>query len=240
LNKLASYIEDPNVNNIHDVRTSFRRLEAAYSVFPNSAKTRSSEKFLTLGKEFFRLNSVIRDSDVMLKKLNSDARSGPIIERLHQIRAENLEQALVVAQKLALLQEPQLNNKKLPLDKLLQLKVDHRISNIQHFIPLIRDDEENIEELHTLRKQAKKLFYLLEPNNDPADTPEMMRLKKLQTVAGDIHDCDVTIAFLNENSNSTNNIKPLVLSEQLSVTTCYEKLLSQFDKIPWQLLRRLT
>ena len=69
LNNLASYIDRPKVNNIHDVRTAFRRLEACYGIFPSAYKTKSTENYLALGKRFFSLNSVVRDSDIMLKKL---------------------------------------------------------------------------------------------------------------------------------------------------------------------------
>jgi len=241
LGKLADYIEDPSVDNIHDVRTSFRRLEACYSIFPSSVKTNVSESFFAAGKYFFRLNSVVRDSDIMLEKL-AKLKTEPsrLVECLHQSRAENLQKAMSVAQELIQLAEPRLKNKKPQFDKHLRHMVVQRISNIQHFIPLIKDDEENVEELHSMRKQAKKLFYLLEIDNDPADCPEMRKLKELQTVAGDIHDCDVTLAFLNDNSSLRDNADTLIHSEQLDRHNHYVKLLSKLENDLWEPLRRLT
>ena len=194
---------------------------------------------MSVGKRFFGLNSVIRDSDIILNKLESHELPGPITEHLHHIRAENLEQAMTVAQELARLQKPRLYKKKMQLDKHLQHKVNRRISNIQHFIPLIRDDEENVEELHSMRKQAKKLFYLLELENDPGVCPEMKKLKKLQTMAGDIHDSDIIISFLNNNDDLRDCAETLIRSEQLERHTCYEKLLAMLDKDLWNPLRHL-
>lgn len=239
LDRLAKYLENPNVDNIHQVRTSFRRLEATYSLFPSAIKTCDSEKFLEHAKHFFRLNSVIRDSDIVLEKLKKQPRSAPIVQRLHQIRAENLEQAMVVARELTRLPEPRLHEKKARLDKHLQHKVDHRIDTIRRFVPLIKDDEENTEELHAMRKQAKKLFYLLELEIEPAGCREMKNLKNLQTMAGDIHDCDVTIAFLDDNRSLLGHAEELIEAEHHRRHECYEQLLSQLDESFWNRLGRL-
>lgn len=237
--RLASYLENPNVDNIHDVRTSFRRLEACYSIFPGTSKTKSTENFLTLGKKFFRLNSAVRDSDITLEKLHvQQAGASPISEYLHQIRAQSLEQAMIVGQQLALLPLPRLRHGNLQLDQHLQHQVEKRINNILHFIPLISNDEENVAELHAMRKQAKKLFYLLELDN-PADCPAMTNLKKLQTVAGDIHDCDVTVEFLHQHAELVPHADTLVKTEQRKRHSCYKKLLTQLGRELWKPLWKL-
>ena len=237
--RLANYLEDPNVDNIHDVRTSFRRLEACYSIFPGASKTKSTENFMKLGKKFFRLNSAVRDSDIMLEKLHvQQPGSSPISEYLHQIRAQSLEQAMIVGRQLALLPLPRIRYRNRQLDQRLQHQVEKRINNILHFIPLIRNDENNVDELHAMRKQAKKLFYLLELDN-PADCPAMINLKKLQSVAGAIHDCDVTLEFLHQHAELIPHEDALVKTEQRKRHSCYKKLLSQLGREPWKPLWKL-
>lgn len=52
----------------------------------------------------------------------------------------------------------------------------------------------NVEQLHALRKSAKKLRYTLEVFDSPYRKrlqPFIAGMKKLQTLLGDIHDCDV-------------------------------------------------
>ena len=40
---LDAYQNDPSEENVHDVRTSIRRLESSYMIFPKSCKTKASD-----------------------------------------------------------------------------------------------------------------------------------------------------------------------------------------------------
>jgi len=60
-------------------------------------------------------------------------------------------------------------------------------------------DPGNVEQLHALRKSAKKLRYTLEIFDAPYGKglqPFIENIKKLQTLLGDIHDCDVWMESL--------------------------------------------
>ncbi|MBT8147270.1 MAG: CHAD domain-containing protein, partial [Gammaproteobacteria bacterium] len=94
------------------------------------------------------------------------------------------------------------------------------------------------KEYQAMRKQANKLYYLLELDN-PADRPAMKNLKQLQTVTGDIHDCDVTLAFLNQYAGLIPHTDALTKTEQRKRHSCYKKLLTQLNKEPWEPLRKL-
>jgi CHAD domain-containing protein len=230
--KLAGYIKDPCVENIHGIRTCFRRLEACYSIFPSSIRTKSSDDYLALGKQFFRLNSAVRDSDVLAEKLfDTLARNAALKKHLHQIRAQNLQQAMKLAEQLDRLPEPHLvtpdEGSKLRLDRQLRYKVEYRINTIRHFIPIVMDSEDNTEELHSMRKQARDA------------SKAMKQLKKLQTQAGNIRDCDLTLALLGEHENQVRNASMLIASESDTRHRCYKKLRSLLSKDLWKPLRKL-
>ena len=74
-NKLDDYIKEPNEENIHDIRKAVRRLEASYRSLP-SKKVRNKRvirEYVKYSKELFRINSQIRDFDIIGEKLSSDA-----------------------------------------------------------------------------------------------------------------------------------------------------------------------
>ena len=69
-NRLNKYIKDPKAKNIHDIRTSIRRLNAAFSTLPKKYRDGSSMSTYILScKELFKINSEIRDLDIIYEKL---------------------------------------------------------------------------------------------------------------------------------------------------------------------------
>ena len=66
--RLKIYLADPNnEKNVHDVRTSLRRLDTFYSLLPKKLRKRN-RKQIEKYKEFFRANSKIRDLDIIRNK----------------------------------------------------------------------------------------------------------------------------------------------------------------------------
>ena len=80
-------------------------------------------------------------------------------------------------------------------------------TRIEHNLPIVVSDNKKTTELHELRKDCKKLRYLLEllpDNNDKNPTNEkdgyvsklMEKLENVQDILGIIHDYDTMIAYL--------------------------------------------
>src|SRR5574338_176129 len=67
--RLEKYLAEPNDENVHDVRTAIRRLDAAWKILPKKTKHKKIEKFVTQYKKFFKINSEIRDFDIIKQKL---------------------------------------------------------------------------------------------------------------------------------------------------------------------------
>ena len=64
------YIKDSNENNIHDIRTATRRLDASYMSLPKKIRRKTKiRKFVTTSKQLFKVNSEVRDCDIICEKL---------------------------------------------------------------------------------------------------------------------------------------------------------------------------
>jgi CHAD domain-containing protein len=214
-NKLDDYIKEPNEENIHDIRKAVRRLEASYRSLPSkkARKKRVTREFADYSKKLFSINSQVRDFDIISEKLSGDedpdeqevikSIKGSIFKR----RKAMLDEAISIALDLRKLRVPILTGKiKIPnkgSKKRFSKLVSKFANRIEHNLPIVINDSEKIIELHELRKDCKKLRYLLEllPDKDGKDQDDYVsklteKLEKVQDLLGIIHDYDTIIAFL--------------------------------------------
>ena len=235
--KLDKYLENPTEDNIHHMRTSLRRLQAAYQSSPKQIrKKKKINEFASVGKRLFKINSNIRDIDIILEKL---AKEGKMPEQqleyyenpLVQDRKNQLEEAKTIALDLRGIVVPSLYDKN-KTDKNFErnsikrvAKISRKLKNrIETRIPIVIGDESKITELHELRKDSKKLRYLIElvinkENNDTSkrnkndDTNVLIdnnnhkileHLEKVQGMLGDIHDYDIALDYLRQHRASNN------------------------------------
>lgn len=218
-NKLDDYIKEPNEENIHDIRKAVRRLEASYRSLP-SKKVRKKwviREYVKYSKQLFKINSQIRDFDIIGEKLSSDAKPAQqdviksIEGSLFKQRKTKLNEAISFALELRKLRVPKLTKKIKISNKRSKKRFSKVIgrfaTRIEQNLPIVANDNEKITELHELRKDCKKLRYLLEllPDNNHQDqrsekddyVSELMeKLENVQDILGIIHDHDTTIAYL--------------------------------------------
>jgi CHAD domain-containing protein len=219
-NKLDDYIKEPNEENIHDIRKAIRRLEASYKSIP-SKKVRNKKiirKYAEYSKKFFSINSQIRDFDIIGEKLsnfeNPDQRDTieSIKGSLLKQRRTKLNEAISFALELRKLRVPKLTKQIKITNKRSKKRLNKQIgkfaTRIEHNLPIVENDNEKVTELHELRKDCKKLRYLLEllPDSNGKDqagemddyAPKLMeKLESVQDILGIIHDYDTMIAYLN-------------------------------------------
>ncbi|HEY8110006.1 MAG TPA: CHAD domain-containing protein, partial [Candidatus Nitrosotenuis sp.] len=68
--RLSAYLQDPNEKSVHDIRTSIRRLDAAFKILPKKTRQKPKiRKFTSELKKFFKTNNQIRDFDIISQKL---------------------------------------------------------------------------------------------------------------------------------------------------------------------------
>ena len=169
-NRINKYLKKPNAKQIHDVRTAIRRLDATFSTLPKKYRNGSSlSKYVLQCKELFKINSEIRDFDIIYEKLQkypSNAHRDSIIETLKETRNAKLETAKTVALNLksidiaTILDEIGVTEKE--LQKRYNKILSRLISDIESTFPVVLGKPLALEELHDLRIACKKLRYMLE------------------------------------------------------------------------------
>jgi CHAD domain-containing protein len=234
-NRIKKYLKDPKAKNIHDLRTSIRRLDAAYSTLPKKYRTGSSMSTYILScKELFKINSEIRDLDIIYEKLQkyppNDSRN-KIIDSLKETRVTKLEYAKNIALTLnntdasKLLDEIKVTQKE--LEKRYNKIVANLISKIETNFPIVVTDSTKIEELHDLRKACKKLRYMLEllPIENKKALEMRKTLQKIQDNLGTIHDYDFTINYLELNEQPSNEVREIINNEMQERKLNYERFI---------------
>ncbi|MGA8916282.1 MAG: CHAD domain-containing protein [Nitrososphaeraceae archaeon] len=234
-NRIKKYLKDPKAKNIHDLRTSIRRLDAAYSALPKKYRNVSSMSTYILScKELFKINSEIRDLDIIYEKLQkyppNDSRN-KIIDSLKETRVTKLEYAKNIALALnntdasKLLDEIKVTQKE--LEKRYNKIVANLISKIETNFPIVITDSTKIEELHDLRKACKKLRYMLEllPIENKKALEMRKTLQKIQDSLGMIHDYDFTINHLELNEQPSNEVREIINNEMEERKLNYERFL---------------
>ncbi|MGA8105636.1 MAG: CHAD domain-containing protein [Nitrososphaeraceae archaeon] len=227
-NKLDDYLTRQDEKNIHDIRTSVRRLDACYQTLPKKLRGRKQMKiFVKKSKDLFKINSQIRDFDIiteLIGKNNTEHGSrNSLVLNFENRRAQKLENAKVIAMGLRKLPLPKVKKKSVPKAKLTK-RFNKLISKlggrIQLNLPLVTTDPDKIAELHELRKDCKKLRYLLElvsHDNSSGNIISKMEeeLQNMQDLLGAIHDCDATVVYLKrQKRQKTNEIIEDIVQER--------------------------
>lgn len=222
-NRVNKYLKDPNEKQIHDVRTAIRRLDATFLILPKKYRNGSPlSEYVLKCKEFFKVNSEIRDYDIIYAKLQkypSNAQTDSVIETLRATRDASLEHAKSIAGSLNSTDTSKIIDKIDVTEKDLQKRFDkilaRLISNIESTFPVVLNDSLKIEELHDLRISCKKLRYLLEllPDENQSALKTRKTLQKLQDTLGTIHDYDFTTDYLNSLGQPSKEIQDIINSE---------------------------
>ena len=234
--RLCSYLENPSEENIHDVRISIRRLEAAYSVLPKSSKTKKSEKLITMYGDFFSLNNTVRDHDIILQKLelygyDSESKISMITNRR---KLKKLLKAIALADTIPGTKKPKLKRPKNSTNSKLQKRTLALVKKFSIYVLVVTKDESRVEELHSMRKIVKKLRYVLELYPKGTHDKLIANMKFLQCLLGDIHDCDVFIWYLEKNKKEYIGMSQIIASEKEKRSTIYQKLVLGLDSFKSQ------
>ncbi|MFY9566807.1 MAG: CHAD domain-containing protein [Nitrososphaeraceae archaeon] len=238
-NKLDDYLTRQDEKNIHDIRTSVRRLDACYQTLPKKLRGRKQmKKFVKKSKDLFKINSQIRDFDIiteLIGKNNTEHGSrNSLVLNFENRRAQKLENAKVIAMGLRKLPLPKVKKKSVPKAKLTKRfnKLISKLGDrIQLNLPLVTTDPDKVAELHELRKDCKKLRYLLElvsHDNSSGNIISKMEeeLQNMQDLLGAIHDCDATVVYLKrQKRQKTNEIIEDIVQERKKR---YENFLAHF------------
>jgi CHAD domain-containing protein len=210
--RVNDYIADSSEGNIHNIRTSIRRADASFRSLPKKIRKRNKvSNYIKLCKQLFKINSKIRDYDIIYEKLRNYS-SQPIYTELTELlkkrRDAELRKARDKALSLRKIKPPKIDDKNISKGKLNRRfnKIISRFSDkIELNFPVVLTNVDRTRQLHEMRKDCKKLRYLLEllsyQNNKEAERT-ITELEKIQEMLGSIHDDDIMITYLRRSRHS--------------------------------------
>jgi CHAD domain-containing protein len=241
-NKLDDYLKAPNEEHIHDIRTSIRRLRASYQSLPKSIRNKKKiKKFVAKSKELFSINSKVRDYDIIFEilseymssemapkheqqQLSQSSRAiSNLLKTLETVRNRELTESKTLAVELRKLSVPKLGDNNINIsEKKLKKRFNNVVGKLANTIeknyPVVLSSSKRLIELHEMRKDCKKLRYLLEllpidtdvKNQDKVKVSQLIdELEKVQDMLGTIHDYDTTIAYIKKHVENHSKYRSL-------------------------------
>ena len=201
LSKMVANLPDrPSPDEIHDLRVATRRIQMVRGLLPRSLrKSEESKNFDFALKSILKVTSELRDMDTLMGSLENHRRSATadLLVNLENQRCDAATRAKLATGVLGeiLASEPDpsgLSGKR--LSRRLRKRVRKHSKAAASLLNAVLDDESKVEELHSLRKEVKKMRYLIElADKAPA---RLSSLAKWQESLGAVRDLDVAITHL--------------------------------------------
>lgn len=230
--EIATAANVDDTEHIHRLRVSSRRIRTALELFQQCLPSKKGDQWRRQMRTVTKALGETRDTDVQIERLNKiykklpDKKYRPGIRRLllrqSQVR-EKLQHEVdtlvaVMGKKKTLSQITkrfeQFNANNMgeqchaqELFNMAFVAISHRLDDFLSYEVYIRQAE-NKKELHAMRIAAKRLRYCMEifaPLYEDKLIIPLDIIRKVQTVLGEIHDCDVWIEFLPDFIDKENN-----------------------------------
>jgi CHAD domain-containing protein len=198
---MASDVPDrPSPDDIHNLRVAARRIQMTRRLVPRINRSSPDSKRFDLAlRSVLKATSQLRDMDTLMDTLESHRGVLPpaLLVNLENQRSDAAARAKAVIGVLADVPAPELGASKVRkkgLSKRLRKRVRKHSTAASALMADVLNDESKLEELHSLRKEVKKIRYLVElAKKTPA---RLQALVKWQESLGAIHDLDVAISYL--------------------------------------------
>ena len=195
-------IKRPTPEAIHQARISVRKLMAALSLMPKGFRrdnrTVKTSKDL---RNFYTACAKIRDIDAMTHTLStgvafSDLKT--VVVDLKKRRSVLLARVLSSGSEVTRLRLPKpTDDTRKRLRKRLNKLLDERVARASDLYRIAASGEEKVAELHELRKECRRIMYLVEFANEDAKVKSVMAdLEDAREKLGSIRDDDVLLNFL--------------------------------------------
>jgi CHAD domain-containing protein len=226
--RLKAYLKEPNEANVHDLRTSIRRLLATADVLPKKMRKNDAKKYLANYKRLLRLNAKVRDLDIVLSKV-SEFKDDPANKQLLKDLRKSRDSELKKAHRFASSIEEDLGFSLRASDlsggslrKRFNKSAGDLAAKIEERLPIVLKEPANKTELHELREDSRKLRYTLELENTSSASKLLTVLEAWQEVLGVIHDTDIFIMHF-EAENDSPSMEPFLEREISGRNENYEK-----------------
>jgi CHAD domain-containing protein len=221
-----------DTEHIHCLRVSSRRIRTALELFQQCLPSKKGDQWRRQMRTVTRALGDTRDTDVQIERLNKIYKKLPnkkyrpgirrLLLRQSQVREKLQHEVDTVITLLGKKRTLAQINKRFEqfnvddigehlhaqgLFKMAFAEISHRLDDFLSYEADIRKAE-NKKELHAMRIAAKRLRYCMEIfaslYEDKLENP-LDIIRKVQTILGEIHDCDVWIEFLPDFIEKENN-----------------------------------
>lgn len=204
LSELKSYIKDQNAEAVHDLRTSIRKFDATLRVLPKEErKKKSVKRYSSRLNGLLKMNTQVRDYDILLSRLReAKDESGPLTSDIAHKKKQRLAQSKKEAMRVIYEKPPSIKNvSQKRLDRRFGNVIDKFDSRIVQVLPEVASDPKQDETLHKMRKDCKKLRYVLELSPKQRYSKAIELLVSWQDLLGAIHDTDIVLEFLQKHKS---------------------------------------
>lgn len=240
---LREYLGEPDEKNTRTLRATVRRLTTILSVVPKKSRTKEIRRARRRSRRLLRTTSKVRDVDVIAERLSRVASRDQTVRlmlgNLKEEREEFVGESMISAWRL--FETKPVTGGQGGGDfrggarwvRRFLMDLD---SDVQEELVKVLKNEGKIEELHSLRKNAKTFRYALEllPATSSTERVENI-LKTWQDILGSIRDSDVLIDYLGR-ARQTRAVRETIHAERSFRHRCYRSFLrnfsSEFDAVP--------
>ncbi len=198
---LRDYLGNPDEKNTRLLRASVRRLTTMLRVIPKRSRKKQMKQALDSGRKLLRVTSKVRDVDVIEGKLAMIPRDHTVellLNNLSEEREEYVGDSMKAAWRLFEQRKQKTDRKDFRgAQRWVRSTLIELDGEVSKALPTVVKNEGKIEELHSLRKQAKTFRYALEllpTTRGSVRTIEVLR--SWQDVLGEIRDSDTVIEYL--------------------------------------------
>jgi len=203
--RLEAFLEEPSAENLHDLRTAVRRVDASVNSLPRRLRERRKTNRL-LGKleRLMKRSAKVRDLDTVQSRLTvygTGRALGRLRRRVEKSRRKQVRSTVKAAasiRKLSILYTDAQDARETQRSEERIEKVVKRLSSrLNRRLPVVLSDPDDKEALHALRKDCKRLRYILELTPQEGEGSGLvMTLTSWQDLLGAVRDGDVTVEYL--------------------------------------------
>ena len=190
----------PSPEEIHDLRVAARRIQVIRKLLPGEVRESQASKTFDLAlRSVLKSTSQLRDLDTLVDTLKAHKADLPsdLLVALEIQRSDVAARAKAAISVLTEVPAPDLEpaeTRGKKVSRRLRKRVKRRNRTISQLLMGVLGEESKVDELHTLRKEVKKMRYLLElADGAPSQLRQLMHW---QESLGVIHDLDVAVAYL--------------------------------------------
>ena len=235
---VKSYLKEPSEDNVHNLRTSIRRLLTTANILPKKIRgEKESKRYLQSHEKLLRLNAKVRDIDIILSKLphhRDDPEYAKLAKQLQKLRESSLKKAQLFAESIIDLTSLPIETRKLSepvIQKRFKKTAKALTETLREHLHVVVKEPRNIDELHKLREDSRRLRFTLEIDDTPESSKLLPILETWQDVLGKIRDSDVFISHF-EDEKHLARIGKVLGQEKSARKENYEKFLEIFKESP--------